>query len=241
MAEEEATPGLTQQEFNVRLVESLDKELKTASQQRAQLQNELNQIKQQQGQFAQNNGQIPLPADADERMLAEIRENPVRYTQNLMNVAKQEATKAIEEKLQQKQAQEAKEEQTRNWWSEVWQHNPDVADMQHQVVGYFNQTDKNLDPSERVNWAITQVRNQIQNRINFTKEQEAQQEAQKRMASSGMMNVPWMNGATQEQGEGIMNPKEILDDFVSSSNQRMQEAASAAEKRSLPPKEHLGG
>jgi hypothetical protein len=112
--------------------------------------------------------------------------------------------------------------------------------MQHQVYGHFNQTDPHQDPSDRVNFAVQQVRTQIENRLKWSKEQELQQAQQKRMSSSAAMNAPWMNALSGVANQSpVVDARQDLYDFVKDSNDVMYGRAKAASKVSTRPAERL--
>jgi len=93
-----------------------------------------------------------------------------------------------------------------------------------------------------VNFAVQQVRTQIENRLKWSKEQELQQEQQKRMSSSAAMNAPWMNalaGVANPANAPVVDARQELYDFVKESNDVMYSRAKAASKVSTRPAERL--
>ena len=197
---------LTQEEFNKQLVTSLDAEFRASRNERAKINAELAQMKAAVAPREIPNTPQPIGDVDNARMLERLREAPIDTFNSLLAIGEQKTQVAVRQALEQERAAANATKQNEAFWADVWNANPDISDMQHQVYGHFNQTDPHQDPSDRVNFAVQQVRTQIENRLKWSKEQELQQAQQKRMSSSAAMNAPWMNALS-----GVANQSPVVD------------------------------
>lgn len=234
---------MTQEQFNKQLVGSLDSEFKASRNERAKMASAIAALQAPAAAAPVQAQPTPVGDAENQRMLEQLRDHPIDTFNGLLQMGEQKTKQAVAEALQ---AQAATQQQTQKndaFWQDVWNQNQDVSDMQHQVYGFYNQTDPNQDPSDRANFAVQQVRTQIENRLKWSKEQERVQEEQKRMSSSAAMSAPWMNalrgGVGNPANAPMVDPKADLDEFVRESNAVMYGRARAADKVSTRPAERL--
>lgn len=245
---------MTQQEFNKALVEGMKQEFASSQRERQAMANQLAEMKQQiEEQQAQPPAPSPEQADQMKTQVGEyMNKSPVDYTRDLVGAATAQSVEAMKKVLEERDAEKFRIEQNGSFWRDVWQANPDVADLQHQIVGLYNTTDPSLDASDRVNWAISEVRKQVQARVEWNKQQEAQNERQKQMMGSAANNTPFgrMMLAAMQPGQvagpagdpswqEVYDPKTELDSFVKEQNARLTQKTHAASRVSMRPEERL--
>jgi len=240
--------ALSQDEFNQYLVNGLNQEFQ---QSRIERQNMVKKLAELESKLqAKETPRRPEPEvddETNENLRTYISKKPAAYSRDMIDTARKQAVEDMRQVLSEYTTKQAQENKSREWWSDVWRENPDVADMQHQVIGFFQQTSPDLDDSDRVNWAIGEVRKQIQARIDWNKKHEEQQERQKRLAGGASGNVGWMRALRGVAGGNASGPagdptwqepydgKAELDQFVAEQNGLYTQKAKAARRVAIRP------
>lgn len=235
-ATQEQAP-MTQEEWNKALVGQLDQAFTEIRATNADLAKQNRELASKVEQLTKPAPTTPAPQDYDKEIKRQWDDRPSQVISSLANVNREGAREIFREEMGKIQDAEKARSDEASFWNAVWSHpqNADVTDLQHQVLGLYNQMDPNVDRSERVNAAIAQVRQHMQTRTEVIIKNLDQQEKQKKMTSSGPMQAPWMNALRHSMGDPnaqpVYNEYEELMGFVKNENARQEGMAKAADRK----------
>lgn len=207
-----------------------------------QIQAQLNQLTQGLGQAFQNvdarlqqvaqvaakGAQPPQPQKktpevsidaANAQLLEVIGTNPLRYSQEVISTAKQEAVNEIMQKLEQERMTAAQQAQERAFWDGFVQYNGDMAPFMPLVFDQWQRMGGIPDPSARADEAAKQVRALIaQQRADAIEAERRQRQGQRMVSMPPGFPMPQTGGDGQEQAP--RDARERLADIMQEHQQR---------------------